>query len=410
MAPQDLWYKKDEEGNKVRSARYGRGKRWRVNYEDPHTGDAKSPSFETKKEAEKFENNIKADISRGVYVDPAGGRQTVAEYAEKWRLNQLHRGNTADRTASEIRRHIVPLLGHLKMHQVRSKHIKNWVLNRTNVMKASSLRMVYRSTLAPMFDQAAVDHEIPSSPCVNIKMPVLDEKIYTIPTTEQVYDLAAALPPEWRVAPLVVAGCGHRTMELLATEKRDIDFLRRNVHIRQQLVDDTGRDVYLGPLKTRTSKRIVEMGASVGDLLAQHFEAREFPDWEMDDESDASLIEFGPDGERRVPRRPVELILPRLNGGPMTSFFWWEIWRPAADKVGLPKGFGLRDLRHYYATALIYGGANVKTVQLAMGHATPATTLNVYTGYWPDAEDSVRGLIDKALARPKGRAQLSLIG
>jgi hypothetical protein len=55
--------------------------------------------------------------------------------------------------------------------------------------------------------------------------------------------------------------------------------------------------------------------------------------------------------------------------------------------AGLPSGYGLRDLRHYLATVLIYGGANVKTVQLAMGHTTPTVTLNTYVGYWPDAID-----------------------
>lgn len=73
------------------------------------------------------------------------------------------------------------------------------------------------------------------------------------------------------------------------------------------------------------------------------------------------------------------------------------IWRRAVDTVGLPKGFGLRDLRHYFATVLIFGGANVKTVQLAMGHTTPTITLNTYVGYWPGAIDQTRSLVDGAL-------------
>lgn len=64
---------------------------------------------------------------------------------------------------------------------------------------------------------------------------------------------------------------------------------------------------------------------------------------------------------------------------------------------GLPLGFGLRDLRRYFATVLIYGGANVKSCQLAMGHTTPTTTLNTYVGYRPDAVDQTRTLVDSAL-------------
>ena len=57
-------------------------------------------------------------------------------------------------------------------------------------------------------------------------------------------------------------------------------------------------------------------------------------------------------------------------------------------------------LRHYYATVLIHGGASVKTVQRALGHSTPTITLNTYVGFWPDAIDTTRSLIDAALVRP----------
>jgi integrase len=82
--------------------------------------------------------------------------------------------------------------------------------------------------------------------------------------------------------------------------------------------------------------------------------------------------------------------------------------------TGLPKGFGLRDLRHYFATVLIFGGANVKTVQLAMGHTTPTITLNTYVGYWPDALDRTRSLVNNVLGCtlpvPGGTTQTSDAG
>jgi integrase len=65
--------------------------------------------------------------------------------------------------------------------------------------------------------------------------------------------------------------------------------------------------------------------------------------------------------------------------------------------AGLPEGYGLRDLRHYFATVLIFGGANVKTVQLAMGHTTPTVAPNIHVGFWPDAVDQTRTLVESAL-------------
>ncbi|MGH3567287.1 MAG: tyrosine-type recombinase/integrase [Pseudonocardia sp.] len=87
------------------------------------------------------------------------------------------------------------------------------------------------------------------------------------------------------------------------------------------------------------------------------------------------------------------------NGGgrrPIHRADWSHIWRPAVQAAGLPDGYGLRDLRHYVATVLIFGGANVKSVQLAMGHTTPTITLNTYVGFWPDAIDQTRTVVDSA--------------
>ena len=96
------------------------------------------------------------------------------------------------------------------------------------------------------------------------------------------------------------------------------------------------------------------------------------------------------------PVSPV--VRPRGDGRPIHRADWSYIWRPAVKAAGLPEGFGLRDLQHYFATVLIFGGAKVKTVQLAMGPTTPTVTLNTYVGYWADTVDQTRTLVDSALS------------
>jgi integrase len=95
--------------------------------------------------------------------------------------------------------------------------------------------------------------------------------------------------------------------------------------------------------------------------------------------------------------RPARLVFTRGDGRPIHRADWSYIWRPAVQQAGPPAGYGLRDPRHYFATVLIYGGANVKSMQLAMGHTTPTITLNTYVGYRPDAVDQTRSLVDSAL-------------
>ncbi len=96
----------------------------------------------------------------------------------------------------------------------------------------------------------------------------------------------------------------------------------------------------------------------------------------------------------------AKLIFVSGNSDPIHRASWAHPWVPAVERVGLPKGFGYHGLRHYFATLLIHAGASVRTVQLALGHSTPAITLNTYTPEWPDAVDRTRNLVDAALGRP----------
>ncbi len=64
-------------------------------------------------------------------------------------------------------------------------------------------------------------------------------------------------------------------------------------------------------------------------------------------------------------------------------------WRQTAMKAQV-EGFTLHSLRHFYASGLIAAGCDVVTVQRALGHAKPTTTLETYSHLWPSAEDKTR--------------------
>ena len=53
--------------------------------------------------------------------------------------------------------------------------------------------------------------------------------------------------------------------------------------------------------------------------------------------------------------------------------------RDTREKIdGLPEGFSFHDMRHYLASLLIASGADIKTVQARMRHASARTTLDTY--------------------------------
>ncbi|MFE4332699.1 tyrosine-type recombinase/integrase [Streptomyces sp. NPDC056831] len=54
-------------------------------------------------------------------------------------------------------------------------------------------------------------------------------------------------------------------------------------------------------------------------------------------------------------------------------------------------------LRHFYASALIGGGASVKQVQMVLGHASAVVTLRNYAHLWPGEENRTRSVMDAVL-------------
>jgi integrase len=69
---------------------------------------------------------------------------------------------------------------------------------------------------------------------------------------------------------------------------------------------------------------------------------------------------------------------------------------------GLPVGFRYHDLRHYFASLLIVSGADVKTVQARLRHASAKTTLDTYGHMWPDRDESTKAAVEVAFAaRPE---------
>lgn len=390
MAVDDRWYlsKRAPDGERLKSTRYGRGKRYRVRYTDDG-GRPRERLFDRKAAAEAYDANVRADVSRGQYVDPQAGKLTVAEHAVAWARDQLHTDTTAVRVETAIRLHIATtVLGRLALKDVRPSHVQAWVKDRSTVLAPTTMRLVY-GYLVSMFAAAALDRRIGSSPCAGVRLPEVERRGHFIPTPEQVHALAAALPDRLAASVYLAAGCGLRLGEALGLELSDVDFLRREVHIVRQHKAITGRKPYLGALKTKTSRRTVELPDTVANWLAWHIKEHPPAEAEVDDETDP----------RKPVRRKALLLFVSASGEPMQRASWSRIWASAAKSLGLPPRTGYHALRHHFATLLIHAGASVKTVQLALGHSNPMITLNTYAGEWPDALDRTRSLVDAALGK-----------
>jgi hypothetical protein len=81
--------------------------RWRARYRD--TADKKhARHFTRKADAERWLDEIRSDLLRGTYVDPAAGRVLFADFARTWLEAQPHRAGTALLYERTLRLHVCP--------------------------------------------------------------------------------------------------------------------------------------------------------------------------------------------------------------------------------------------------------------------------------------------------------------
>lgn len=368
----DRWYT-GRGDTKKSTARHGNGLRWQVKYQmDGQERDG--GSFARKVDAERKLTDLEGQKLKGRWVDP-NNQMTVTELCWQYASMRIHKPNTAKRVGQSIRTHVEATpLGKQRVVAVRHSAAQAWVSDRGRLLAPRTLQLLV-GMMRSAFESALYDHLIGENPFARVRGPAVEKKKVVPLTVEQVRALAETVRPQYRAMVITQAGLGLRLGELLGLRVQDVDFLRREVRVVSQLDRDTRE---LVELKTAASRRTVPLPDVVAVALAEHIKRHHSP-------NPAGLLfttGLGTPYTHSGYQVPFKLAVTKLQGG----------------GVSLPPEVSPHDLRHHYASVLLFAGESVIAVAERLGHEDGSLVLSTYGHLMPDSEGRTRKAVDAAWA------------
>jgi hypothetical protein len=151
---------------KVKTARFGRGCRYRVRYVDPE-GKERSASFpdRQKKAAEDFLLKIEGDKRQGVYIDPTAGRLMFDEFVETWLASQTFDVSTRNSVTWRLNAQILPFFRSRQLGAIRPTDVRAWIRAMQERNVAASYQAGCFAHLSSILSAAVDDKLIRENPC-----------------------------------------------------------------------------------------------------------------------------------------------------------------------------------------------------------------------------------------------------
>ena len=332
-----------------------------------------------------------AKMGRGERVAPA--RLTLAEFTAGWLDEQEGRlrPKTLVSYEGQLRRHVLPTLGHRRIGEITTDHVAQLVavMERKGYAAWSISGML--GALSGVLRRAVRRGLIPTNPVSGLQRderPRTRQKEKRILATREIERLLAHGDAHYRPLLATAIATGLRLGELCGLVWTDIDFDRGFLHVRTQ-VDQHGRR---SAPKTATAVRAVVMSRQLSKLLAEHKLASP---WAAASDPVFASGRGKPLRHETVTRAGLQRALERA-----------QLLDPSRPRITM------HSLRDTFASQLIVDlGLDVVQVSRQLGHANPAITAKTYARLFDEARhaDAIRTAMNNspfgaALATPSAAA------
>lgn len=333
---------------------------------------------DTKKECEQKVNDYIHQIENNSYIE--ADKATVAEYLEIW-LN-LRKANLAVLTYQGyeryIEKHINPEIGNLKLQKLNAMNLQTFYAKKQEKLSGKTVLQIHR-ILHKAFEDARTKRLIATNPASDVEAPKAKKFEMELIDKNQYLKMLKAVEGTMDEIIIVLAGgLGLRRGEVLGLKWRYVDFQKKTISIKEQLLPSKDGLVFEEP-KSLGSKRTIQTPKYILKLLKKHKRNQNKDKLFFGSEyKDNDLVCCKPDGDLINPSsysRQFKILL-ETNGLQHMRF---------------------HDLRHFNATMMMNYGVPEKVASTRLGHSSTAITQDLYQHVLEDKDTEAADILDQAL-------------
>ncbi|MET7522609.1 tyrosine-type recombinase/integrase [Streptomyces sp900116325] len=369
----------NRKGNRRRfgSVRQLKSGRWQARYRDPATGQLRSAeqTYATKTDAEVALTHIEADISRGQWEAPDKQAVPFAEYADAWLRDRKLAARSRERNEAVIRLHIRPTFGWGSLADVTTSRVRAWRgqllaagVGEPTVVKAYQV-------LRAIMNTAVDDELLRRNPCRVKGADRYDVPERPVLTVAEVYAVADAMAPRYRLLVLLAAFTTLRFGELASLRRRDIDTAGRVVLVQRAQAEMQDGKLFDKAPKSAAGVRPVAFPDEILADVIEHLER---------------YAGAGRDGH----------VFLGPQGGQLRRSNFRDDWIKARKDAGIAVDVHFHDLRHTGNT-LAAAGASTRELMTRMGHSTARAAL-IYQHMTADRDRAIADRLGSMIRQRQG--------
>jgi integrase len=318
---------------------------------------------------------------------------TVGRWLRYWlTIRTSIRPSTLRSYQHHVDAHLIPHLGRLQLDELAGRHVAAMFrtiaatdTGRGRPPTPGTLHRI-RATLRAALNAAVREGLRPDNPARHVGLPGPRRPHAEVWTNQQITawreqgqrPIVAVWTPQQLAAFLaavaddrlhamwwLIALRGLRRGEAAGLRWCDVDLDGGTLTITQQRIA-YGRTVHVGPPKTAASRRTLPFDRATIRLLREHRRRQQA-------ERDAAAERWQDSG----------YLFTTPDGSPLNPDWLTRRFRRLVTLSGLPP-VRLHDLRHGAASLALAAGADLKTVQALLGHASIVLTADTYTSVLPE--------------------------